>query len=292
MEGRSPVLTDSGTVRRSRPDPELQAGRYHLESVLGTGGASIVFRAWDRRRARAVAVKVPKEIPEGPRIARTRLLSEAAALLAVRHPNLVGILDFCAAEERPQLVMELIEGPSLADLFLDPDIGLQRRVRLVAMAARGTAALHERGILHRDLKPANVLLTSCGRAKVIDLGLAYRLGSPAVSRETDPIIEGTVLYMAPEQVDGIAEILTPRTDVYALGAILYEACTGCPPHDGPTVCDVLEQILDTPPVPPRELNPSIPPALERIILAAMTPSPSCRIPSATELAGRLETLLR
>jgi serine/threonine-protein kinase len=183
--------------------------------------------------------------------------------------------------------MKLIEGGSLAQ---SPPRAARERVEVMVKVARAVHYAHQRGILHRDLKPANVLLTADGTPKITDFGLAKKLGE--VGQTQSGVVLGTPSYMAPEQAAGRTKALGPAVDVYALGAILYEALTGRPPFKGATPADTLLQVLSVESVPPRQLQPSIPRDLETICLKCLHKEASKRYGSAAALAENLGRLLR
>ncbi|HYE99634.1 MAG TPA: protein kinase [Planctomycetota bacterium] len=252
--------------------PVPQFARYRIRGTLGEGATSVVYRAWDVELLREVALKVLR-----PGAAPDRFRREARTAAALAHPNIVTIHD--AGEENGllYLVTEVVEGPRLADR------PAAERLSLLEEAARGVGAAHRQGIVHRDLKPANILVTAEGRAKVVDFGLAYVAGA---ERTRTGLTLGTPLYMAPEQVGGRGDV-TPRTDVHALGAILYEILTGRPPFQSRSIPALYAKILHDDPVPPRRLKPAVPPGLEKICLVALEKDPARRYPDADAFADDL-----
>lgn len=256
--------------------------RYDLRESLGEGATSVVCRAWDRELRRDVALKMLRA-GLGPAL-RERFRREAQALAGVVHPNVLAVYDAGERDGVPYLVLELVRGRPL-DLH-DPARDPRERVALLERAARGVAAAHEKGFVHRDLKPENLLVTDSGEVKVADFGLA--VAADSADRLTQPGARvGTPLYMAPEQVDPAARPITPRTDVYALGAILYEALTGRPPHRAETLAQLFRKILEED--PPRD--PAIPPALEGVVFKALARDPAERYPTAAEFAEDLRRFL-
>ena len=259
-----------------------QMPRYEILEPLGEGATSVVYRAWDRELQRAVALKMLRSGLD-PSL-RERFRREAQALAGVVHPNVLAVHDAGERDGVPYLVLELVQGRPL-DLR-DPAQNVRARVALLERAARGVAAAHEKGIVHRDLKPENLLVTGSGDVKVADFGLA--LAADAADRLTQPGARvGTPLYMAPEQVDPAARAITPRTDVYALGAILYEALTGRPPHQAETLTQLFKRILEG--NPPRD--PAIPPELEKVVFKALRRDPADRYATAGEFADDLRRFL-
>ena len=262
-------------TRRLEGVPDLE--RYDVLERIGAGGAAVVYRAFDRELQRPVALKVLRELPGEAE--RERFRREARAAAALNHPNVVAVHDVGTTDERPYLVMELVEGTPLDAARADGAF-----LELLTQTARGVGAAHDRGIVHRDLKPGNVLVTRDGTAKVSDFGLALWSDSARLTRTGATV--GTPLYMAPEQVKGDA--ITTRTDVYALGAMLYEALTGRPPHTGKSAADLYARIVRDDPVKPRRLAPKAPAALESVALKALAKDPAARYADAHDFADDLQ----
>jgi tetratricopeptide (TPR) repeat protein/tRNA A-37 threonylcarbamoyl transferase component Bud32 len=258
--------------------------RYEIRSRLGQGVSAIVYRAWDRELRREVALKVLHEISVLNDVGRERFRREAQSAAGLSHPNVVAVYD--AGEEAGRLfcVMEVVEGRQLRDVLKDPSLSEGERIRLVEGSARGLAAAHARGIVHRDVKPTNILVTASGEPKLADFGLAH-LMNQELTRTGATL--GTPLYMSPEQVRGKPRDITPATDVYALGAVLYEALTGAPPHAGETTIELYEQIVRDDPIPPCRRNPKLSRALETVILKALQKDPARRYPDAAAFAEDL-----
>ncbi len=257
--------------------------RYRIESSLGQGGAAVVYRARDTQLDRPVALKVMRR--SGNASLKTRFEREARVVAGLTHPNVVGIYDVGEAGDRPFLVMELVEGRSLAELIAQK-APLAQLLTLLEQAALGVAAAHAKGIVHRDLKPGNILVTSKGEAKVADFGLAYVAGGDArITGEGTTL--GTPLYMAPEQAAGESDRVTPRTDVYALGAILYEMVAGRAPHEADTVAELFASILTADVVPPSRRNAAVSPPLDALCLRALSRDPKQRPADAGEFAAEL-----
>jgi len=277
----------SGSGGRSE-DPVPDLPRYEIRDRLGEGSTSIVYRAWDRELRRAVALKILRESAAWNRIARERFRREARAAGGLTHPNVIPVFDAGEVGGRFYIVMELVEGRPLGEALACGT--LKERAALLEQAARGVAAAHRKGIVHRDLKPANILVAWTGEAKVGDFGLAHPLESTLELTKTGTAL-GTPLYMAPEQVEGRSGDLSPRTDVYALGAILYQSLVGRPPHEGGTVLEVYRSITQSDPVVPRRLDASVPRDLETIALKALEKSPPRRYPDAGAFADDLVRFL-
>ncbi|HYE99664.1 MAG TPA: serine/threonine-protein kinase, partial [Planctomycetota bacterium] len=260
--------------------PFPQFDRFDLIDVVGQGATSTVYRARDRRLGRTVAVKILRDgFGAADALARERFRREAAAAAALSHPHVVALHDAGEEGGHPYLVMELVEGRTLAGAFADPAVDVPARLRLLEKAARGVAAAHAAGIVHRDLKPGNILLGADGEPKVGDFGLAHLQDGRSELTRTGTSV-GTPLYMAPEQVEGRTADLSPRTDVYALGAILYEALSGRPPFESQSLADLYRRILHDDPAP-------APGDAGTVAAKAMEKDPARRYPDATAFADDL-----
>jgi serine/threonine-protein kinase len=264
---------------------------YKVEAVLGYGGVGVVYRARQLRLNRPVALKMLLAGPFAQPEERLRFLREAEAVAALRHPHVVQIYDLGDADGRPYFTMELVEGGSLAAKIAGTPQPAGWAASLVATLAGAIHVAHQSGIVHRDLKPGNVLLTADGVPKVTDFGLARRLeDSGSLTLSGAPM--GTPSYMAPEQARGDNRAIGPATDVYALGAILYDLLTGRPPFRGETATATLQQVVADEPVPPGRLNPAVPRDLETICLKCLHKEPSRRYASAQALADDLRRFER
>ncbi|MBI3855918.1 MAG: serine/threonine protein kinase [Planctomycetes bacterium] len=258
--------------------------RFEILGVVGQGATAVVYRARDLKLNRTVAVKVLRDAPGMSDVVRERFRREGQAAAGLAHPNVVTVYD--AGEEGGSsfLVMELVEGRPLDQLLKEPKANL---LPLLEKAARGVAAAHERGIVHRDLKPANILVTASGEPKVGDFGLAHLLETRTELTRTGTAL-GTPLYMAPEQVEARSEDISPRTDVYALGAILYEMLAGRPPHAAKSLADLYARIIREDPPPPRKLALGLSADAETIALKALEKEPGRRYADAREFADDLK----
>jgi tetratricopeptide (TPR) repeat protein/tRNA A-37 threonylcarbamoyl transferase component Bud32 len=274
--------------RRSDGIPDLP--RYEVKDRIGEGATAIVYRAWDRDLRRVVALKVLRESAGLNEVARLRFRREAQAAAGLVHPHVVTVYDAGEAGGRLYIVMELLEGRSFRELLQDGNATQKAILQLIEKAARGVAAAHEKGIVHRDLKPANILVTASGEPKVGDFGLAHLDNSDSEVTRTGTAL-GTPSYMSPEQVEGNLKEQTARTDVYALGAILYEALAGIPPHLGETIPELYRKIVHDEPRMPRTLNPKISRDLETVILQALEKEPARRYPTAAQFADDLAAIL-
>ncbi len=275
--------------RRTEAVPGLPG--YEVQERLGEGSSAVVYRAWDRNLKRPVALKVMRGRPDLREIDRERFRREAQAAARLSHPNVVAVHEAGERDGRLYLVMEIVEGRPLSALLEAKELGVEESARLVEKAARGVAAAHEKGIVHRDLKPLNILLTPSGEPKVADFGLAHLTDSTVKLTRTGSAL-GTPLYMAPEQVEGRAGEITPATDVYALGAILYELLAGRPPHIGTSIMEVYRKIVHEDPEPLRMLNAAVPRDLETVALKALAKEPRARYASAGDMADDLSRCLQ
>jgi tetratricopeptide (TPR) repeat protein/predicted Ser/Thr protein kinase len=244
----------------------------------------------DRELQRPVALKVQRQSLAPNDVLGQRFRREAQAAAGVSHPNVVMIHD--AGEERGRLylVMELVDGRPLSDVIKEGVPDPKDLLRILEKAARGVSAAHDKGIVHRDLKPSNILVTASGEPKVADFGLAHLVDSTAQLTKTGSSL-GTPLYMSPEQVEGRSKDITPRTDVYSLGAILYELVTGRVPHDGETMMEIYRRIVHDEPTAPRKLNPQLSEELDTVVLKALEKDPQRRYATAKEFAEDLARYL-
>src|SRR6516165_7814413 len=257
-------------------------GPYRVLSVVGRGGMGVVLKALDERLGRVVAVKVLAPQLAASATARRRFDREARAAAAVAHENVVAVHSVGEAAGLPYLVMQYIAGVSLQQrLDRTGRLGLAEVLRIGMQTAAGLAAAHAQGLVHRDVKPANILLEDgVERVKLTDFGLA-RAGDDA-SISHSGIVAGTPLYMAPEQASG--EAVDPRSDLFSLGSVLYETCTGQPPFLAPTVMAVLKRVCEETPRPVGEVNPKIPDWLAAIIAKLHAKKPADRFQTAAEVA--------
>jgi predicted ATPase len=265
--------------------------RYRLDAELGRGGMGIVYRAYDTLLGRSVAVKLLSATGLGSE-GRVRLLNEAQAVARLNHPNVVLVYDAGQVQaqagsgrdtETPFIVMELVEGKPLREYGIPP---LQETLALARQICGALEHAHSHGIIHRDLKPENVVITSGHTVKLMDFGLARATGTARITAEG--AITGTFSYMAPEILLGQAA--TPRSDLYALGVMLYELTTGRPPFEGETLVAVISQHLNAPVVPPSTHNPTIPVALDALIVRLLGKRPEERPASAAEVNRLLDQL--
>ena len=267
---------------------------YEVVGVLGRGGMGVVYKARQIRIGRFVALKRLR-CADGRELARSR--TEAEALGRLQHPGIVQIHEFVEHQGQAYLALELVPGGPLGTRLAGKPQHPQMTASLVETVARAVQFAHTSGIIHRDIKPANILLDSrntlpeeFGVAKVADFGIAKTLSTDAGETRDGDVI-GTPNYMAPEQAAGKMGTIGPATDVYGLGAVLYEMLTGRVPLQGPTTLDTLILVQTEEPVPPRRLQPGIPRDLEVICLKCLEKEPARRYPTAEHLADDLHRFL-
>jgi tetratricopeptide (TPR) repeat protein/predicted Ser/Thr protein kinase len=271
---------------------------YRITEKLGEGGMGVVYRAEDTVLGRAVAVKFLPPSGDGQRF-RARFLREARAASQLTHPNIATVHDYGETPEgEPFIVMELVEGRTLDELLRsDPPPDLRGAVKIVERVGRALAEAHRRGIVHRDVKPSNVIVGERGAVKVLDFGLAKQ-SLPALAQAARPeaatligartaenVILGTPLYLSPEQAAG-GEV-DARSDLFSLGAVLYECLAGRPAFGGASVLEIFRQVQGVNPPPPSALNPRVPPALDRVVMKALAKRPEDRYQSAEEMLEEL-----
>jgi tetratricopeptide (TPR) repeat protein/tRNA A-37 threonylcarbamoyl transferase component Bud32 len=286
-----PTVRDVGVhaPARGTPAKPLTLAGYEILGELGRGGMGVVYKARQLSLRRTVALKrLLADAARAPAMARFRREAEAVARLS--HPNIVQIHEVGEHGGLPFFSMELCPGGSLDRKLAGSPLPATQAAALVRTLARAVHAAHQAGIVHRDLKPANVLLAEDGTPKVTDFGLAKWLDSES-SRTQSGTIVGTPNYMAPEQAAGHSRAIGPRTDVWALGAILYECLTGTPPFAGESVWQTLDQVRFQEPVAVRRLQPKAPGDLETICLKCLHKDPARRYQSAADLADDLERFL-
>jgi formylglycine-generating enzyme required for sulfatase activity/tetratricopeptide (TPR) repeat protein len=271
---------------RAKIEGPPEIARYEIRDRLGEGSAAVVYRAVDRELGRDVAIKLLKSSLVAESGAQDRLRREAQVAARLSHPNLVALFDAGEVDGRPYLVMEVVDGRPLSALLEERRLEMRDAVVILEKASRGVGAAHAAGIVHRDLKPANIFVTGGGEAKVGDFGVAHVKGAGAGMTTVGQVV-GTPLYMAPEQVAAKADQITPRTDVYALGAILYEILTGRPPFTGQSLTAVYMKITAEEAADPRKLNRQAPRDLEAIALKCLEKDPGGRYADASELAAEL-----
>jgi serine/threonine protein kinase/tetratricopeptide (TPR) repeat protein len=267
---------------------------YSVREKIGAGGMGVVYRAHDDQLARDVALKVLPPGALSDENARQRFRREALALARLNHPNVGAVYEFGSEAGVDFLVMELVSGVTLDAKLNGGPLPEKEVLKLGAQLADGLDAAHSQGVIHRDLKPGNLRLTSDGRLKILDFGLAQWAETEDASAVTatltrnDGEMSGTLPYMAPEQLRG--HRADARTDIYSCGAVLYEMATGKRPFPGVSGPQLVGAILEQPPSRPTAGNRNISPALESIVLKALDKDPDLRYQSALELKIDLERL--
>jgi eukaryotic-like serine/threonine-protein kinase len=265
-------------------DRAIAGGRYRLERPLGHGGMASVFLARDTELDRAVALKLLAENLGGDESVRRRFVREARLAARLSHPNVVSVYDAGEDEGRPYIVMEHIEGESLADVLAARGrLPADEARGLALQAAQGLAHAHEAGLVHRDIKPQNLILRDDGTIKVADFGIARAAEETALTQAGT--ILGTAAYLAPEQALG--EEVTAAADVYSLGAVLYELLTGRPPFEFETLADLAAKQSRMEITPVRELAPEVPRDLEDVVMHCLARNPAYRPATGRELAQEL-----
>jgi WD40 repeat protein/tetratricopeptide (TPR) repeat protein len=288
---RPPRLTTPGPdVVPERAAPRIDIPGYEVLEELGRGGMGVVYKARQVSLKRVVALKMILSGAHAGSTERQRFRTEAEAAAALRHPNIIQIYEVGEHEGHPFFSLEYADGGSLVDQLVGRPQPPRRCAELVAALAGAMHYAHQQGIIHRDLKPANVLLLPDGTPKITDFGLAKQLGTDAGQTRTGAVL-GTPAYMAPEQARGRGKEVGPATDVYALGAILYELLTGRPPFLAESPLDTLRQVTTEEPVPPGRLNDRVPRDLETVCLKCLHKDPARRYPSAGALADDLQRFL-
>jgi eukaryotic-like serine/threonine-protein kinase len=244
----------------------ILGNRYELLEPLGGGGMATIYRGWDRSLERFVAIKRLKaEHASDPRW-RNQFLVEAQTLAAARHPHVVEVFDVGLDDERPYLVMELIEGPTLASLLPLAPIDV---VEYLLPVADALACCHAHGVVHCDIKPPNIMIDRHGCVKLVDFGIATLAGTVASG-----LLVGSPHYVAPERVMG--GVLTPAVDVYAMGIMMFQAVTGTTPFNGSDAASIARQHVDERVPLMSDVLVSVPLALERVVCRATAPAPVAR----------------
>jgi eukaryotic-like serine/threonine-protein kinase len=261
-------------------------GRYRVEQVLGSGGMARVWQARDLRLDRPVAIKELSVEELGDATARERFDREARAIARLSHPNIVSVYDFGSQDGRSYLVMELVEGPTLAGLLADGPLPISDVLAAAAQICDGLAAAHAAGIIHRDIKPANLNLTPVGVVKICDFGVARLLDPAAQGNLTGSSVAlGSPNYMAPEQINGGP--IGPQTDLYALGCTMYTLLTGGPPFTAESPVAIAHQHLTVPPAPLRTRRPDVTAELETLVAELLAKKPSDRPADAASVRQRI-----
>ena len=271
------------------PTSSRIAGRYDLQEQLGEGGMGVVWRALDTKTGSYVAIKLMKDISDP--VAVELFTKEWKALAELCHPNIVDVRDVDVIEEnqqkKPFFVMPLLRGATLAELIANASARLtpERIVEITTQVCRGLQAAHQRGLVHRDLKPSNIFVMDDDTAKIIDFGVVHLAGSKSLTGQ-----KGTFQYMSPEQAQ-LREI-TPASDLFSLGVILYEALTLRKPFARATAEETMEAVIKSIPPPLSEVNPNINQSISKVVHKCLAKQPIYRFSSARELAETLQRAVR
>ena len=258
--------------------PGTLLGDYRLAARLGQGGMGTVFRAEHRRIGRVVALKVLRDPALAP-----RFLNEARIQAGLRHPNVATLYDYFECDGRACIAMELVEGETLADRLRRGPLPWPEAVGLLRPVVEAVAYLHDHGVIHRDLKSHNVKVTPAGRVALLDFGIAKELGARGLT--TGGAVPGTPEYLSPEQVRGQAP--DARSDVWALGVLLYELLTGDVPFRAPSAFSLFERIARAEYAPPSSRVRSVPPAADALVARCLRPRPADRFADARALLAAL-----
>ncbi len=294
---------ESGGAFLNSPEPLLAApkelptgsrlGRYEIVAHIGAGGMGVVYKARDTQLGRLVALKLLPEGALADQAARARFLREAQSASSLNHPNIATIYEVGEDAGEIYIAMELVEGRPLSAVIGHDGLAIETALRFGIEISAALAHAHERSIVHRDLKPSNIVIASDGHVKVLDFGLAKRLSATEVDEVTRSFnsltqpgtIVGTLPYMAPETLRG--EPADPRTDIWALGAVLSEMLSGSPPFRGRTSHELSAAILREVPAP---LPPRVPPSLQSVALRCLAKEPEQRYQRASEVQAALEVI--
>ncbi len=264
-----------------------RVNQYEILDQIGAGGMGVVYKAYDTRLKRTVALKALSDPGTDPSYAQ-RLQREAVALARLRHEGIVALYEAGDVSGMPYLAMEFVEGKELHAILQSRSLSLRESVRLIERVARALHYAHQQGVIHRDLKPSNILIDGEGRPHILDFGLA-RLESERIPMTRSGDVIGTPAYMAPEQIQGHQRRIGPATDIYSLGATLFEMATGRLPHVAESISELIYKVVNEKPTWPRS---RIPADLRRVLLRTLEKDPARRYPSAGEFADDLGRWIR
>lgn len=260
-----------------------KVGKYEVQALLGEGAMGVVYRALDPMLNRNVAVKVMNEALALDEDFRTRFLREARAAGSLQHPNIITVYDCGETDGHLYIAMEYVAGTDLEHLMKrEVPLTLENKIDLIIGVLNGLSCAHKRGIVHRDVKPANIRVSEEGRALIMDFGIAHTSSS---NMTKTGLMIGTPNYMAPEQVVGDA--ITPQTDIFAVGVVLYELLTNTKPFDGENLHSVLYKIVSVPPASPEKIVTGLRSDLAEIVMKALSKDPGDRYASALDMANAL-----
>jgi serine/threonine protein kinase len=292
--------TMPGVMVESAPPPPERAPdptsvlHFRVLERLGEGGMGTVYKAFDTKLGRLVAVKRMAARVSGDASARERFRGEARAASALNHPSIVTVYSIEEVFGIDYIVMEYIEGEPLDRCIARGPLDLSLVIRLGADVADALEHAHRAGLVHRDVKPANVIVAASGSARVLDFGVAKAIASATAENPSSPPLTaagtmvGTLPYMSPEQLAGVP--LDGRADVFSLGCVLYEMATGVPAFTGRHPVELVQRLVALDPLPPSERVPGLPPAFDAVVMRALAKTPAARFATAGELAAALRAL--
>ena len=266
-------------------------GPFRVDGRLGSGGMGRVLRAWDERLHRWVAIKSIHPESHLRTEYRERLRREARAVAGLNHPAVTQVYDILTQDETDYVVMELVEGASLAGLMVSGPLPVGQALVIARQIAGGLDAAHRQGLVHRDLKAENVLVTPDGQLKILDFGLAKRFerADGEESLTADGVVMGTTRAMSPEQAQG--RQLDPRSDLFALGSLLYEMLSGRHPFQASSPIATMERVVRHHPLPVRRLRPEVPAPVELLVARLLEKDPDRRPECAREVADTLDAVI-
>jgi predicted Ser/Thr protein kinase len=267
-------------------DQRLLGGRYRIEALIGRGGMSDVYRGTDVTLQRQVAVKILTDRSDD---LRKRFLREAQSMARLNHTNIVGVYDAAQNDGVSYIVMELVQGRTLASIS-PSEMTVHTALRYILELLEALAFAHENNVVHRDVKPANIMVLPGGAIKVMDFGLSRRTSEMSSVSNAGEIV-GTIAYLSPERFLG--KIADARSDLYSVGVVMYEVFTGTVPfkNDNDDLVAVIFAHVNEPPAPLRSVNPAVPAPIERIVLRLLEKDPERRYPSAREVIADIRALL-
>jgi predicted Ser/Thr protein kinase len=267
-------------------DQRLLGGRYRIEALIGRGGMSDVYRGTDVTLQRQVAIKILTDRSDD---LRKRFLREAQSMARLNHTNIVGVYDAAQSDGVSYIVMELVQGRTLASIS-PSEMTVHTALRYILELLEALAFAHENNVVHRDVKPANIMVMQGGAIKVMDFGLSRRTSEMSSVSNAGEIV-GTIAYLSPERFLG--KIADARSDLYSVGVVMYEVFTGTVPfkNDNDDLVAVIFAHVNEPPAPLRTVNPAVPAPIERIVLRLLEKDPDRRYPSAREVIADIRALL-
>ena len=271
--------------------PGYAFGSYELQGKIGEGGMGVVYKAKHKTLGRTVALKLVRLGSLASEKTLKRFQIEARAAAALQHPNLVAVHEVGEEDGQLYIAMEYVAGERLSDAFRSDEVNWETVAKQLKSIAEAVQHAHQQGIIHRDLKPANVLINSLGEPCITDFGLAKIFDHDEGFTASEEVM-GTPSYMSPEQAKGDKAKIGPATDIYALGAILYEGLTGRPPFKADSSVETVRQVVELDPVFPQRLNPNVPRQLQTICMKCLSKDPGKRYSTAQELVEDLDRFLK